>query len=1004
MGVLDKIFGSKNQKILKKVQPLVRAINGLEEDYSRLQDEDLKNKRNGFIKRHSEGESLDELLPEAFAVVREVSKRQLGLRHYDCQLVGGVALHNCQIAEMATGEGKTLVATLPSYLNSLTERKVVLVTVNDYLAKRDAEWMRPIYENLGLGVSFITSGQDLNERKEAYKADVIYATNNELGFDFLRNNMVVNTEDRVMNDYYFAIIDEVDSILIDEARTPLVISGPTENTADTYQKISKFIPKLNEQVSEENEEGESRTVKEGHFIIEEKSKQIELTDSGHDYIEQLLKDSNMLQQDQSLYSSGNLRMLHFIQSSLRAHFLFNKDVDYMVQENQVVLIDENTGRAMPGRRLADGLHQAIEQKENVPIQMESQTLASCTFQNYFRQFEKLSGMTGTASTEAEEFAEIYGLNVVEIPTNEKMIRDDQNDKVYLTEKEKYKAVVKEIQTYKEKGNPVLVGTASLESSEMLSGLLNKINIDHQVLNAKNHAKEAQIISQAGKPGVVTIATNMAGRGTDIVLGGNWEAEYEKLGNEDESKKKALKKNWDNLNEKVLSAGGLHVIGTERNESRRMDNQLRGRSGRQGDPGSSRFYISLEDSLMRIFASDQFKNIMQRVGLEDGEAIEHRMLSGAIERAQKRVEGRNFDIRKLLLEYDDMANEQRQIIYSQRNSILESDVITDLVESMRETVIADEIDSAAQGELEPHEWDTDGMYPLDSISKYYPHDLIYENTGEMGSVSGTDYEVSYSAKAYKTLTIRSENRSNQTWAHAKIGRFRIFGYKLRRLLINEVSTGSAKIAIGYPRKPMLLDSSLYDYTSNRVVNDLYVGTGLDISYDFTQNTLTPQIGSADFHTTGWSTAWQNNISFVEQDLFLLNDTIRNNINFGQNQNQTSDSFIFELIKKTNLEKFVKDSQNGLDTMIVENGRNLSGGQKQRICLARALFKKSKILLLDEPTSALDEENKNFFFQFLKEIKKEITVIIISHDISSLRNICDKIYQIKDKKVQLVNEQN
>ena len=708
MGVLDKIFGSKNQKILKKVQPLVRAINSLEEDYSRLQDEDLKNKRNEFIKRYSEGESLDELLPEAFAIVREVSKRQLGLRHYDCQLVGGVALHNCQIAEMATGEGKTLVATLPSYLNSITERKVVLVTVNDYLAKRDAEWMRPIYKNLGIGVSFITSGQDLNERKEAYEADVIYATNNELGFDFLRNNMVVNTEDRVMNDYYFAIIDEVDSILIDEARTPLVISGPTENTADTYKKISKFIPKLDQQISEENEEGESKTIKEGHFLIEEKSKQIELTDSGHDHIEQLLKDSNMLQQDQSLYSSGNLRMLHFIQSSLRAHFLFKKDVDYMVQENQVVLIDENTGRAMPGRRLADGLHQAIEQKENVPIQMESQTLASCTFQNYFRQFEKLSGMTGTASTEAEEFAEIYGLNVVEIPTNEKMIRDDQNDQVYLTEKEKYKAVVEEIQAYKEKGNPVLVGTASLESSEMLSGLLNQINVDHQVLNAKNHAKEAQIISQAGKPGVVTIATNMAGRGTDIVLGGNWEAEYEKLEIEDESKKKALKENWDNLNEKVLSVGGLHVIGTERNESRRMDNQLRGRSGRQGDPGSSRFYISLEDSLMRIFASDQFKNIMQRVGLEDGEAIEHRMLSGAIERAQKRVEGRNFDIRKLLLEYDDMANEQRQIIYSQRNSILESDVITDLVESMRETVIADEIDSAAQGELDPHEWDIDPM--------------------------------------------------------------------------------------------------------------------------------------------------------------------------------------------------------------------------------------------------------------------------------------------------------
>ena len=708
MGVLDKIFGSKNQKILKKVQPLVRAINGLEEDYSRLQDEDLKNKRNGFIKRHSEGESLDELLPEAFAVVREVSKRQLGLRHYDCQLVGGVALHNCQIAEMATGEGKTLVATLPSYLNSITERKVVLVTVNDYLAKRDAEWMRPIYENLGIKVSFITSGQDLNDRKEAYEADVIYATNNELGFDFLRNNMVVNTEDRVMNDYYFAIVDEVDSILIDEARTPLVISGPAENTAEIYQRISKFIPKLNEQIFEEDEEGESKIAKEGHFVIEEKSKQIELTDSGHDHIEQLLKDSNMLQQDQSLYSSGNLRLLHYIQSSLRAHFLFKKDVDYMVQENQVVLIDENTGRAMPGRRLADGLHQAIEQKENVPIQLESQTLASCTFQNYFRQFEKLSGMTGTASTEAEEFAEIYGLNVVEIPTNEKMIRDDQNDQVYLTEKEKYKAVVKEIEAYKDKGNPVLVGTASLESSEMLSGLLKQINIDHQVLNAKNHAKEAQIISQAGMPGVVTIATNMAGRGTDIVLGGNWEAEYERLENEDEGKKKELKDNWEVLNKKVLEAGGLHVIGTERNESRRMDNQLRGRSGRQGDPGSSRFYISLEDSLMRIFASDQFKNIMQRIGLEDGEAIEHRMLSGAIERAQKRVEGRNFDIRKLLLEYDDMANEQRQIIYSQRNSILESDVITELLNSMRETVIKDEIESVALGGLEPIEWDVDPL--------------------------------------------------------------------------------------------------------------------------------------------------------------------------------------------------------------------------------------------------------------------------------------------------------
>ena len=708
MGLLDKIFGSKNQKVLKKVQPLVNAINSLEEEFSLLADTELKSKRNEFIHRYKNGESLDALLPEAFATVREVSKRQLGLRHYDCQLIGGIALHNCQIAEMATGEGKTLVATLPSFLNSITERKVVLVTVNDYLARRDAEWMGPIYENLDMSVSFIIPGQQLEERKTAYDADVIYATNNELGFDFLRNNMVVSANDRMMNDYYFAIIDEVDSILIDEARTPLVISGPAENTAQIYQKISKFIPKLEEQIVETEEvESENREkVDSGHFILDEKSKQVELTDFGHDFIEKLLKDENLLEDDQSLYSSGNLRLLHYIQSSLRAHFLFFKDVDYMVQDKQVVLIDENTGRAMPGRRLADGLHQAIEQKENVPIQMESQTLASCTFQNYFRQYEKLSGMTGTASTEAEEFSEIYGLNVLEVPTNEPMVRDDRNDLVYLTQNEKYKAVIEEIKEFKNKGNPILVGTASLESSEFLSSLLKKENIDHQVLNAKNHAREAEIISQAGKPGVITIATNMAGRGTDIVLGGNWEAEYEKLNTEDAEKKEELQATWKGLNEKVLNSGGLHVIGTERNESRRMDNQLRGRSGRQGDPGSSRFYISLEDNLMRIFASDQMKNMMQRVGLEDGESIEHRMLSGAIERAQKRVEGRNFDIRKMLLEYDDMANEQRQIIYSQRNNILEADVITELLDSMRETVISDELDAVSQGDLEPHEWNLD----------------------------------------------------------------------------------------------------------------------------------------------------------------------------------------------------------------------------------------------------------------------------------------------------------
>ena len=552
MGLLDKIFGSKNQKVLKKVQPLVVAINSLEAEYSDLSDEELKSKRSEFINRYKNNETLDQILPEAFAVVREVSKRQLGLRHYDCQLIGGIALHNCQIAEMATGEGKTLVATLPSYLNSITERKVILVTVNDYLAKRDAEWMKPIYENLDMNVSYIIPAQQIDDRKKAYEADVIYATNNELGFDFLRNNMVVNTKDRMMNDYYFAIIDEVDSILIDEARTPLVISGPAENTAQIYQKISKFVPKLEEQAIKEGSD-ESELIPEqdsGHFVIDEKSKSVELTDFGHDFIENLLKEDNLLEKDQSLYSSGNLRLLHYIQSSLRAHFLFHKDVDYMVQDKQVILIDENTGRAMPGRRLADGLHQAIEQKENVPIQMESQTLASCTFQNYFRQYEKLAGMTGTASTEADEFAEIYGLNVLEVPTNEPMIRDDKNDLVYLTQNEKYKAVISEIKEFKEKGNPILVGTASLESSELLSNLLKRENITHQVLNAKNHAKEAEIISQAGKPGVVTIATNMAGRGTDIVLGGNWEAEYEKLGQNDLTKKQELKANWEQLNQEL----------------------------------------------------------------------------------------------------------------------------------------------------------------------------------------------------------------------------------------------------------------------------------------------------------------------------------------------------------------------------------------------------------------------------------------------------------------------
>ena len=572
MAILEKIFGSRSQKVIKKIKPLIKKINALEDAYGNLSDSELLNHREIFIGRFKEGESLDDLLPEAFATVREVSKRQLGLRPYDCQMIGGVALHNCQIAEMATGEGKTLVATLPIYLNSITNRTVVLVTVNDYLAQRDANWMGPLYKNLGMSVSSVVSGQGPEDRQKSYSSNVIYATNNELGFDYLRNNMVLSKTERVMEDCFYAIVDEVDSILIDEARTPLVISGPAEDTSRTYQQISQFIPQLKQQaVLEEGEEITPEQV--GDFLIDEKSKQVELTDKGHDRVESLLKQAGMIEKDQSLYSSNNLKLLHYIQSSLRAHFLFKKDIDYMLQENQIVLIDENTGRAMPGRRLADGLHQAIEQKEGVPIQMESQTLASCTFQNYFRQFEKLSGMTGTAATESQEFAEIYGLSVLEVPTNKPMVRKDNNDLVYLTEDEKYEAVVKEIDQYRKKGNPVLVGTASLESSEMVSKLLQNKKIEHQVLNAKNHAREAEIISQAGKPNVVTIATNMAGRGTDIVLGGNWEAEFENTGNQDESIKKKFQQDWKKLNAKVIEAGGLHVIGTERNESRRMDNQL-----------------------------------------------------------------------------------------------------------------------------------------------------------------------------------------------------------------------------------------------------------------------------------------------------------------------------------------------------------------------------------------------------------------------------------------------
>ena len=697
-----KIFGSKNDREVKRMLKAVEAINRQESSLESLSDEALAAKRDEFRERIASGETLNQVLPDAFAVCREVSKRTLGLRHFDVQMVGGMTLHEGRISEMRTGEGKTLVATLPAYLNAIEGKGVHVVTVNEYLASRDANWMRPLYEGLGLTVGVIASGQSPEDKRAAYAADITYGTNNEFGFDYLRDNMAFSPEGRVQRALSFAIVDEVDSILIDEARTPLIISGPADDHSERYKAINGIIPKLTE--AKMAEDGESFEVK-GHYLLDEKNRSVELTELGHEFIEAELADMELLDVGDSLYNPANLALFHHVNAGLRAYTLFQRNVHYIIQDGQIVIVDEHTGRTMPGRRWSEGLHQAVEAKEGLEIQPESQTLASCTFQNYFRQYEKLSGMTGTASTEAEEFAEIYGLNVLEVPTNEPMVRDDKNDLVYLTQGEKYKAVIDEIKEYRDKGNPILVGTASLESSELLSSLLKKENIEHQVLNAKNHAKEAEIISQAGKPSVITIATNMAGRGTDIVLGGNWEAEFEKH-SKDDSKKEELESKWKELNSEVIRSGGLHVIGTERNESRRMDNQLRGRSGRQGDPGSSRFYISLEDNLMRIFASDQFKNIMQRVGLEEGESIEHRMLSGAIERAQKRVEGRNFDIRKMLLEYDDMANEQRQIIYSQRNNILEADVITELLDSMRETIISDELDSVSLGDLEPHEWNTD----------------------------------------------------------------------------------------------------------------------------------------------------------------------------------------------------------------------------------------------------------------------------------------------------------
>ena len=667
LNFLSNIFGSSNERILKRMMVHVNVLNNLEEELSSKPDTYFKTLKDELHKEYiNNNNDLYSILPLAFAAVREASKRTLGLRHFDSQMLGGISLAEGNIAEMKTGEGKTLVATLPAYLNSAIGNKAVLVTVNDYLAKRDAEWMRPIYEFLGLTVGVVNSNQNITDKINAYKCDVIYATNNELGFDYLRDNMAHSVQDRVQCSLDFAIVDEVDSILIDEARTPLIISGPSSESSDLYRQIRKFIPKLSQQLREGTEEEPLADDERGHYLIDEKNRSVELTDDGYLLVEGLLEDAGIIGGSDGLYSVSNLKIMKFVQASLRANFLFQKNVHYLVRNNEVLLIDEHTGRTMPGRRMSEGVHQALECKENVPIQRESQTLASTTFQNFFRLFKNLSGMTGTADTEAMEFNQIYGLDVIIIPTNVPMIRNDHNDLVFLTKDAKYKALVEEIESLRKNSAPILVGTVSVESSEEVSGFLKDKKIPHQILNAKHHEREAEIIANAGKPGMVTIATNMAGRGTDIVLGGKKEDQPA-----DE---------WEKNNAIVLDSGGLHILGTERHESRRIDNQLRGRSGRQGDPGYSRFFLSLEDDLLRLFISDNRRSLFERIGMGD-DHIEHKMLSRGIENAQKRIENRNFDARKNLLEYDDVSNDQRQAIYSLRNQLLEEEDISETIETM-----------------------------------------------------------------------------------------------------------------------------------------------------------------------------------------------------------------------------------------------------------------------------------------------------------------------------------
>ena len=702
--ILTKIFGSSNERIVKRLSKIVTQINALEPKYQALKDGEFKTYTQKFVDEVANGRTLEDLLPDAFALVREASKRVLGLRPFDVQLMGGIVLNENQIAEMKTGEGKTLTALLPAYLNALTKKGVHVVTVNDYLARRDSNWSRPLFEFLGLTVGCNIPGMDAEAKREAYACDITYGTNNEFGFDYLRDNMAYVPEQRVQKPLYYALVDEVDSVLIDEARTPLIISGAADDSSELYNKIDALIPNLKEQEKEDSEDYHG----DGHYTKDLKNRQAYLTETGQIFIEELLQKAGLLKENDSLFASSNVTLLHHVMAALRAHVLFEKDVDYIVKDGEVVIVDEHTGRTMPGRRWSEGLHQAIEAKEHVEIHKENQTLASITFQNYFRMYQKLAGMTGTADTEAYEFQQIYGLRTVVLPTNKPMIRIDNPDLIYLTEEEKYEAIVKDIKEHVKNNRPVLVGTISIENSEKLSNYLNKINIKHQVLNAKFHEKEAEIVAQAGRPGTVTIATNMAGRGTDIVLGGSLDADLAKLENPTPEEIQKVKDDWQKRHDQVLASGGLHIIGTERHESRRIDNQLRGRSGRQGDPGSSTFYLSMDDNLMRIFGSEKLKSVMKRLGMERGQPLEHRLVSRAIENAQRKIETRNFDIRKSLLEFDDVANEQRKVIYEERNALLDGKIGVEAVNDIFSDVINEVISRhIAPGSLIEN-WDIEGL--------------------------------------------------------------------------------------------------------------------------------------------------------------------------------------------------------------------------------------------------------------------------------------------------------